>query len=45
MIRAAETGLVFNSEKNFIKQTSISFVGNIYPPTGIKPDPAKVYDI
>ena len=45
MIRAAETGLVFNSKKCSIKQTSISFFGNIYTPTGIKPDPAKVHDI
>ena len=33
--RAAEAGLDFNSEKYFIKQTSISFFSNIYNPTGI----------
>ena len=45
MTRAAETGLVFNSEKCTIKQTSITFFGNIYTATGIKPDPAKIRDI
>ena len=44
MTQAAETGLVFHSEKCFIKQTGISSFGNIYTPTGIKPDPAMVYD-
>ena len=38
MTRAAETGLMFNSEKYF-------FFGNIYTPTGIKPDSVKEYDI
>ena len=37
MICTTETNLVFNSEKYLIKQTSISFFGNIYTPTRIKP--------
>ena len=45
MTRTAEAGLVFDNEKCFIKQTSISFFGNINTPTGIKPDPTKVFDI
>ena len=43
MIWAAETGIVFNSEKCFFKPIS-TFFFNIYTPTGIKPDPAKVYN-
>ena len=42
MNRAAEKGLVFNSDKCFIKQESISFYGNTYTAEGIKPDPSKV---
>ena len=45
MDRAAACGLVFNSEKCFIKQRSISFFGNTYTDAGIMPDPAKVRDI
>ncbi len=45
MERAAETGLVFNSDKCIIKQQSISFFGNLYTDKGIRPDPAKVQDI
>ena len=45
MNRAAEKGLVFSSDKCFIKQESISFYGNAYIAEGIKPDPTKVRDI
>ena len=45
MERATKTGIVFNSEKCTIKQTSISFFGNLYTDKGIKPDPAKIRDI
>ena len=45
MKRAETKGLVFNSEKCFIKRTEITFFGNIYTDQGIKPDPAKVKDI
>ena len=45
MVRAAEIGIVYNSKKCFIKQTSISFNGNIFTTTEIKSDPAKVYNI
>ncbi len=45
METAAEHGLVFNSSKCHIKQTSISVFGNIYTRDGIKPDPQKVRDI
>ena len=38
-------GLVFNSKKCFIKQSSISFFGNNYTAHGIKPDPEKIRDI
>lgn len=42
MERAAEAGMVFNSDKCMIKQNSISFFGNLYTQSGIKPDPAKI---
>lgn len=45
MKRAENTGLVFNSNKCAIKQSSVSFFGNIYTTEGIKPDPAKINDI
>lgn len=45
MERAAEAGVVFNSEKCMIKQSSISFFGNLYTDKGIRPDPAKIRDI
>ena len=45
MERACEKGLVFNSKKCMIKKESISFFGNTYTASGIKPDPAKVDDI
>ena len=45
MERAAANGLVFNSDKCFIKEKSIIFFGNTYIADGIKPDLAKVRDI
>ena len=42
---AERNGLVFNSKKCHIKQSCVSFFGNIYTPEGIKPDPDKVRDI
>ena len=45
MNHAAEEGLVFNSDKCFIKQESISFYGNTNTAESIKPDPAKVRDV
>ena len=45
MERAKEKGLVFNSSKCEIKQTEISFFGNVYTRDGIKPDPQKVENI
>ena len=42
MDRAAESGLVFNSEKCDIRKPEISFFGNIYSASGIRPDPEKV---
>ena len=45
MTRAEKKGLVFNSSKCAIKQTEISFFGNVYTQEGIKPDPKKVEDI
>lgn len=39
---AAEAGMVFNSDKCVIKQNNISFFGNLYTDSGIKPDPAKI---
>ena len=38
---ACEKGLVFNSKKCMIKKESISFFGNTYTASCIKPDPAK----
>ena len=45
MNRAAEKGLVFNSTKCHINQSSVTFFGNIYTAEGIRPDPDKVRDI
>lgn len=45
MERAAEAGMVVNSDKCIIKQNNISFFGNMYTDSGIKPDPAKIRDI
>ncbi|KAL6486114.1 hypothetical protein MHYP_G00055060 [Metynnis hypsauchen] len=45
MERAAEAGMVFNSDKCMIKQNSVSFFGNLYTDSGIKPDPEKIRDI
>ena len=45
MERAERNGLVFNSKKCHIKQSCVSFLGNIYTPEGIKPDHDKVRDI
>ena len=45
MNRAAEKGLVFNSRKCHINQSSVTFFGNIYTAEGIRPDPDKVRDI
>ena len=42
---AKSAGLVFNSTKCSINQSSISFFGNVYSAAGIGPDPAKVKDI
>uniref|UniRef100_A0A8C9T351 ribonuclease H n=1 Tax=Scleropages formosus TaxID=113540 RepID=A0A8C9T351_SCLFO len=43
--RAKETGLVFNSDKCFIKQRRIAFFRNVYSEDGTSPDPDKVKDI
>ena len=42
---AKSAGLVFNSTKCSINQSSISFFGNVYSAAGIGPDPTKVKDI
>ena len=42
---AKSAGLVFNSTKCSINQSSISFFGNVYSASGIGPDPTKVKDI
>ena len=42
MDRAEACGLVFNSEKCYIRKPQISFFGNIYSEEGIKPDLEKV---
>ena len=42
---AKSAGLVFNSTKCLINQSSISFSGNVYCAVGIMPDPTKVKDI
>ena len=41
----AKCGLVFNSDKCHIRQSEISFFGNIYSKEGIRPDPAKIQGI
>ena len=45
MDRAKKCGLVFNSDKCHIRQSEISFFGNIYSKEGIRPDPAKIQGI
>lgn len=45
MERAAKAGVVFNSQKCTIKQSNISFFGNLYTVGGIRPDPTKIWDI
>lgn len=45
MDRATEKGLVFNKSKCSIKQSSISFYGNVYTSDGVKPDPIKIRDV
>ncbi|KAL2083766.1 hypothetical protein ACEWY4_021539 [Coilia grayii] len=45
MEQAAEAGTVFNSDKWIIKQNHVSFFGNLYTDSGIKPDPTKIRDI
>ena len=42
---AKSAGLVFNSTKCSINQSSISFFDNVYSAAGIGPDPTKVKDI
>ena len=42
---AKSAGLVFNSTKCSINQSSISFFSNVYSAAGIGPDPTKVRDI
>ncbi|XP_014665236.1 PREDICTED: uncharacterized protein K02A2.6-like [Priapulus caudatus] len=42
---AGANGLVFNSPKCSIKQSSIEFFGNVYTDQGMKPDPKKVADL
>ena len=42
---ATSAGLVFNSTKCSINESSISFFGNVYSAAGIGPDPTKVKDI
>ncbi len=42
MKRAQETGLVFNPSKCKLKAQEVTFFGNIYSKTGVKPDPKKV---
>ena len=42
---AKSSGLVFNSEKCTIKQSSISFFDNTYSAAGVSPAPSKVKDI
>lgn len=42
---ARKEGLVFNSTKCLIKAREMSFYGNIYSSTGVRPDPAKIDDI
>ena len=42
---AKSAGLVFNSTKCSINQSSISFFSNVYSAAGIGPDPTKVKDI
>ena len=42
---AKQHGLVFNSAKCAIKQSSINFFGSVYTDKGIKPDPQKVEDL
>jgi len=39
--KAVESGLVFNSDKCMIKQSSIEFFGNLYTDQGVKPDPKR----
>ena len=42
---AAQHGLVFNSEKCVVKQSTITFFGMVYDANGAHPDPGKVDDI
>ena len=42
---AKSAGLVFNSTKCSINQSSLSLFGNVYSAAGIGPDPTKVKDI
>ena len=42
---AKSAGLVFNSTRCSINQSSISFFGNVYSAAGIGPDRTKVKDI
>lgn len=42
---ASRNGLVFNSSKCLIKESSVSFFGLIYGIDGIKPDPDRIRDL
>jgi len=45
MNRAAERGLVLNSNKCEIAREEINFFGNRYTVEGIRPDPDKLLDL
>lgn len=45
MRTASQNGLVFNSDKCFIKTDSITFFGMTYDANGVHPDPGKVNDL
>ena len=45
MQRAAEFGVCFNSKKCDIAKPEITFFGNKYTNTGLKPDPEKIVDL
>ena len=42
---AKESGLVFNSDKRYIKTYSITFVGRKHDASGVHPDPERVADL
>jgi hypothetical protein len=45
METAKKHGLTLNSKKCTIKQTQVSFFGNVYTANGIHPDPKKIQDL